>query len=93
MLTITMDFDNTLGNIVISGFRNKLSIIAPTAHPGIPFLDKPDSIHVIGSNILGTNFFNGYIWDIEIHNIVLPKLDIDGLVDLKFPDLSICGPF
>ena len=72
LLTIKMDFDSVLGHITASALRNGIEIIAPTGVVGIPYLDKPDSIHKIGANIPSLNFFNGFIKDFEIHNIVLP---------------------
>jgi hypothetical protein len=67
-----MDHDNALGHIKLSALRNSISIIAPTSVVGLAFLDKPDSTHLLGTNIAGNAFFNGFLFDIEIHNIVLP---------------------
>jgi hypothetical protein len=72
MLSVIMDYDNELGHIKISAFRNDISIIMPTTTIGLPFLDKPDSTHLIGGNLPGILFFNGFFFDFEIHNIVLP---------------------
>jgi hypothetical protein len=92
LLTIIMDYDNTLGQITLSALKNGIKIIQPTAEIGLPYLDKPDSTHIIGSNLAGTNFFNGFIFDFEIHNIVLPQIDIEFNFNLGGPT-NICGPF
>ena len=72
MLTINMDYDNALGHIVISALKNGINIVMPTVEIGFPYLDRPDSTHMIGVDLPGLNFFNGFIWDFELHNIVLP---------------------
>jgi hypothetical protein len=64
MLTIINDFDNALGQINISVLMNDVSIIMPTTEIGLPFLDKPDSTHFIGCNRPGTEFFNGFIYEL-----------------------------
>jgi hypothetical protein len=92
MLSVIMDFDNSLGEIKLSVLRNGITIITPTAEIGLPYLDKPDSLHLLGSNLAGTNFFNGFMFDFEIHNIVLPQIDIDLNFNLGGPSNN-CGPF
>ena len=62
MLSIIMDYDDVLGHIKISAFKNALNIITPSAIPGLPYLDKPGNIHLLGSNIAGNAFFNGFIF-------------------------------
>jgi hypothetical protein len=95
MLTIKVDFDRTLGKIGISALKDGIDIIAPNFKPKLPYLDKPNSIHSLGANLpnLPTpNFFNGFIWDFELHNIVLPLPDIEFKFGLPRPS-NTCGPF
>jgi hypothetical protein len=91
MLSVIMDFDNTLGQINLSVLKDGITIILPTAEIGLPYLDKPDSTHFLGSNLAG-NFFNGFMFNFEIHNIVLPQIDIDLNFSLGGPSNN-CGPF
>ena len=98
LLTIKMDFDSVLGHITASALRNGIEIIAPTGVVGIPYLDKPDSIHSIGANlnlpsIPFPDFFNGFIFDFELHPINLPKLDLDLKLGLPNIPFNLCGPF
>jgi len=95
MLTIKVDFDPVLGKIAISALKDGLDIILPSFELARPYLDKPDSIHSLGANLnlpsFTPNFFNGFIWDFELHNIVLPLPDIEFKFGLPRPS-NICGP-
>jgi hypothetical protein len=96
MLTIIMDYDSPAGKIKISALKDGLDIILPSFEVGLPYLDKEFSTHVLGARLprLPTpNFFNGFIWDFELHNIVLPKLDIGIKFDLPSRPTNTCGPF
>jgi hypothetical protein len=96
MLSIKVDFDPALGKIAISALKDGLDIIAPTFEIARPYLDKPNSIHSLGANLpnLPTpNFFNGFLWDFELHNIALPNLDIGIKFDLPSRPSNTCGPF
>jgi hypothetical protein len=92
MLTVIMDFDNVLGEINISLLKDGITIIMPTTEIGLPYLDKPDSVHLLGTNFGGIDFFNGFMFDIQIHNIVLPQIDLDLNFSLGGPSNN-CGPF
>jgi len=98
MLTIKMDYDIDLGKIAISALKDGLDIILPSFEIGFPYLDKPDSIHSIGANlnlpsIPFPDFFNGFIFDFELHPINLPKLDLDLKLGLPNIPFNLCGPF
>jgi len=100
MLTIKVDFDPVLGKIAIGALKDGLDIILPTFEIGKPFLDKLDSIHSLGASLdlpsfPNVDFFNGFLWDFELHNIVLPKIDLDFKLDLPSPSnlTGLCGPF
>jgi hypothetical protein len=95
MLTIKVDFDATLGKIAIGALKDGIDIILPTFELARPYLDKPDSIHSLGAilpNLPTPNFFNGFIWDFELHNIALPLPDIEFKFGLPRPS-NTCGPF
>ena len=93
LLTIKLDYDNELGNVLIGALKDGVDIILPTPTIGFPYLDKPDSSHVIGGNLPNIDFFNGFIWDFELHNIALPQIDIDFKFDLPGFPSNTCGPF
>jgi hypothetical protein len=54
-------------------------------------LDKPDNVHHLGGNFGGIDFFNGFMFNIEIHNIALPQIDIEANFSLGGPT-NDCGP-
>jgi hypothetical protein len=87
-----MDHDSKLGEIKLSILRNGITIVTPTPQIGLPFLDRPDSTHLLGANFGDIDFFNGFIFDIEIHNIILPQVEIDFKFDFGI-STNNCGPF
>jgi hypothetical protein len=94
MLTIKLDYDAALGKIAIGALKDGIDIILPSWEIGLPYLDKEFSTHVLGARLprLPTpNFFNGFIWDFELHNIVLPLPDIELKFGLPRPS-NVCGP-
>ena len=98
MLTIKVDFDASLGKIAIGALKDGIDIILPTFEIGRPFLDKLDSIHSLGANLdlpdfPNVDFFNGFLWDFELHNIALPLPDIELKFGLPSFPSNICGPF
>jgi hypothetical protein len=93
MLSIISDYDNDNGHIIISVMKGDITIISPTVIPGLPYLDRPNSTHLLGCDQAGLACFNGFIHSFEIHNVVLPTLDIGLKVPQIDINLSPCGPF
>jgi hypothetical protein len=91
MLSVVTDYDNERGEINITVIKNEVTIISPSANISLPYLDKPNSTHLIGSD--GTHSFNGFINSIEIHNVVLPTIDIEGKIPLGCQGCLACGPW